>query len=262
MTINWFSPLPPEPSPVARLIEQLLPALARKVKVILWTVQENWSPHLETLAEVLHYDAKAMPWAKINAAEVTIYHFANDVAQHAPIWYVSRDHPGLVVLHEADLQPLITGLLQRGLVEPGEYLRMMEFHHGGEGLAAAAAFLAGNCALAQLSAFPLLGAALENALGLVAPREMEAELAAITSLPLAFLPSSGADSSVSEIERCADGLLRLIDATEKTRLELATRWLSGRVGQLLQPWYGEQNARLLLPETARALAGLLGAESR
>ncbi|MGI8436227.1 MAG: hypothetical protein ACR2NX_04905 [Chthoniobacterales bacterium] len=264
MTINWFSPLPPAPSPLARLTQQLLPALAQRAKVVLWTAEKNWSSVLENFAEIQHYDPAVTAWAKINAAEVTIYHLANDAAEHAPIWAIARAHPGIVVLHEATLQPLLTSLLQREQIESAEYLRMVEFHHGEEGLAAVAAFLSGNCTLDRLgAAASMLGVASENALGLVATsRKMEAELTAITSLPIAFLPSPATDPPASEIEQYVDALLQLIRVTEKTRLEFAAHWLSSRVGQLLQPWYGERNARLLLPNTTRALAELLGGEVR
>ncbi|MDQ2660036.1 MAG: hypothetical protein M3Y03_06415 [Verrucomicrobiota bacterium] len=264
MTINWFSPLPPAPSPLARVTRQLLPALAQRAKVVLWTAEKNWSPLLENFAEIQLYDPAVNAWAKINAAEVSIYHLAHNTAEHAPIWTIARAHPGIVVLHEANLQPLLTSLLQCGRIESAEYLRMVEFHLGTEGLAAVANFLSGNCTLDRLGAAgSMLGVAAENALGLVATsRETEAALTAITSLPIAFLPSPATDPPASAIEEYVGALLQFIRVTEKTRLEFAARWLSSRVGQLLQPWYGERNARLLLPNTTRALAELFGGEVR
>jgi len=55
----------------------------------------SWSPELEEHARVLHYDPANMPWAEINAADVTIFHLGNHPEFHAPIWQVNRHHPGI-----------------------------------------------------------------------------------------------------------------------------------------------------------------------
>ncbi len=144
MKLNWFSPVPPTPSSIALDTAAILPALAQRAKVTVWVHEQEWSPELEAHAEVRRYDLEAMPWREINAADISVYHLGNHNAFHGPIWQVHRQHPGIVVLHDLNMQHFFNGLLlDTGAITRSDYLRLMTAHHGEEGRELAKAFLSG-----------------------------------------------------------------------------------------------------------------------
>jgi glycosyltransferase involved in cell wall biosynthesis len=189
--LNWFSPVPPTPSSIGINTAAVLPALARHSRVTLWVHEVSWSPELEEHSRVLHYDPTNMPWAEINAADVTIFHIGNHPEFHAPIWHVNRQHPGIVVLHDLDLQQFFAGLVTRNLgLSQSEYREMMEFYHPGSGPELAEAFLANARRAGEIwQDCPLTGAALENAIGVVVHTQLgRSLLARTTTLPVAYVP--------------------------------------------------------------------------
>jgi glycosyltransferase involved in cell wall biosynthesis len=201
--LNWFSPVPPTPSSIALDTAAALPALARQSSVTLWAHEVSWSPELEEHARVLHYDPTNMPWAEINAADVTIFHIGNHPEFHAPIWQVNRQHPGIVVLHDLDVQQFFAALVVRNLgLSPSEYREMMEFYHPGSGPELAEAFLSGARSADEMGqACSLTGAALENAIGVVVHTELGRSLLAnTTTLPVAYVPLFALPDGAEEVD--------------------------------------------------------------
>lgn len=191
MKLNWFSPVPPTPSAIALHTAAVLPTLAKQASVTLWVHEPNWSPELEEHARVRRYDPDNVPWAEINAADVTIYHLGNHPEFHGPIWQVSRQHPGIVVLHDLGLQHLFAGLVVRNLgLSPSEYCEMMRFHHPDVGLTLARAFLSGVRNVNEIcEECPLTGAALENAVAVAVHTHVGySSLGSSTTLPVAYVP--------------------------------------------------------------------------
>src|SRR5689334_8445075 len=122
MKINWFAPLPPLRSGIAHDTAAVLPYLAERAEVTVWTPQPEWSGELEQYARIRRYQPDDMSWSELNAAEVTLYHLGNHPEFHGPIWQVSQRHPGVVFLHDLDLQQLFAGLVARHLgLSPNEY---------------------------------------------------------------------------------------------------------------------------------------------
>ncbi len=190
MKLNWFSPVPPTRSSIALDTAAVLPALARRAEVTLWVHEKTWLPELEKSARVRRYDPNAMPWAEINAAEATIYHLGNEPRYHGPIWRVSRQHPGIVVLHDLNLQEFFSAMADMAVLTPGDYLQMMEFYHPGRGRSLGEACLAGRKSLAEIGpTCPLTGAAIEHALGVAVHTETgRTKVAGLTQLPVAYIP--------------------------------------------------------------------------
>ena len=62
MKLNWFSPLPPAKTGIARYSADLLPALCRRAEVTLWSDQPSWDENLNELAVIRHYD----PFIELN----------------------------------------------------------------------------------------------------------------------------------------------------------------------------------------------------
>ncbi len=165
MRLNWFSPLPPARTDIAGFTARLLPALCRRAEVVLWTDQEEWDPALAAYGPVRRFDPRGMDWAELNRADVTVYNIANNPGFHGAAWRVSRQHPGLVVLHDLSLQHLFGGIHADEL---DAFADIMGRYYGSAGRWAAEAWWNGRLSVEFLGAyFPLTGLALEGALGVV-----------------------------------------------------------------------------------------------
>ncbi|MEP6821070.1 MAG: glycosyltransferase [Chthoniobacterales bacterium] len=190
MKLNWFSPVPPTRSSIALDTAAILPALARRAEVTLWVHERKWLPGLEKHAQVRRYDINAMPWAEINAADATIYHLGNEPRYHGPIWRVNRQHPGIVVLHDLNLQDFFAAMTDMAALTSGDYLRMMEFYQPNSGRSLGEAYLAGKKSLGEVGLeCPLTGAGIENALGVAVHTEAGRDaVAGLTQLPVGYVP--------------------------------------------------------------------------
>lgn len=166
MKLNWFSPLPPAMTGVALYTRQLLPHLAARARIVLWTDQVEWDSGLENYAEVRHYRPEQIPWPELNRADATFYHVGNNARFHGDIWLVSRHHPGFVVLHDSRLQHFFGGLYAGRWRDPEAYAARMFELYGEEGRRAADSLFRRECEPEDLAErFPLTPLALENALG-------------------------------------------------------------------------------------------------
>jgi len=187
--LNFFSPLPPTRSEIARLTTNLLPLLAEKAEVVVWSSEPQWDPTAEKHATVRHYDPAHPPWRALSEADVTFYQMGNDPRYHHAIWRVSRQHPGIVILHDLMLQHFFAGLLHHDLgLSRRQYLEMVERHHGVQGRVLAESHLHGLLSTEELGQqCPLTGGATENALAVVVHSEAAYRLVS-GALPAAYLP--------------------------------------------------------------------------
>ncbi|MGA3039227.1 MAG: glycosyltransferase family 4 protein [Bryobacteraceae bacterium] len=169
MLINWFSPLPPAQSGIAHnYAMQLLPALARRHEVVLWTDQDQVASHVQRIARVAHYDPAAPPWREINNGTISIYHLGNQPDLHSGIWQVSVCQPGIVVLHDLCLHDFFFMLWVHYRKDPGSYLAALERWYGAEGRQAGEAYCKGGIGAASMAQqFPLTREAVRGALGVV-----------------------------------------------------------------------------------------------
>jgi glycosyltransferase involved in cell wall biosynthesis len=214
MNLNWFSPVPPTQSSIAEVTATVLPALSKKVSITAWVYEERWSPDLDQFVRVRRYHPNNPPWADINAAEMSIFHFGNHPYYHGPIWQVNRGHPGIVVLHDLTLQHFFAYLACHELgLRPREYCEMMQFYHPDGGREAAMDIISGRRTAHQIcERYPLTNAALENALGVAVHNQ--AGCSAIqdsTNLPLAYVPLIPTEAD-SELELAVDPRRRHMNA--------------------------------------------------
>src|SRR5438132_8346981 len=133
MNLNWFSPLPPARTDVAHYTTRLLPALAARAKVTLWTEQAEWTSTLEELATVRSYRIDSIPWAELNRTDVNIYQIGNNPIFHGSIWQISRLQAGIVVLHDLRLHHFFDGLYRVQWRDLDSYLAVMESYYGPQG---------------------------------------------------------------------------------------------------------------------------------
>ena len=166
MKLSWFSPLPPAKTAVAHYTASLLPALCQVADVTLWTDQSQWDIGFEDYATVRGYDAVCMPWSELNRADMSVYHIGNSPF-HGAIWRVSREAPGVVVLHDGRVQDLVRAAYQ----EHGRraaYLDVAEQYYGVRGRNAAADFWSDTLPSAYMAErYPLTPLAVAGALGVL-----------------------------------------------------------------------------------------------
>ncbi|MGA2132440.1 MAG: glycosyltransferase family 4 protein [Bryobacteraceae bacterium] len=168
LKINWFSPLPPVHSGIAYYAAQILPFLARHHQVTAWTDQDQVAPEMERLAPVAHYDPADPPWRALNNADICVYHLGNHGGIHGGIWQVSRQLPGIIVLHDLCLHDFFAMAFLRTLAQPEAYLDALERWYGKDGKEAGDAFRAGGIAAETMAQrFPLTREAVRGALGVV-----------------------------------------------------------------------------------------------
>jgi glycosyltransferase involved in cell wall biosynthesis len=113
----------------------------------------------------------------------------NDPRYHYPIWRLSQQHPGIVILHDLMLQHFFSGLLFHGLgLSRRNYLELVERHHGARGRVLAESHLQGLLGTEELGQqCPLTGAAAENALAVIVHSEAALHMVP-QEIPAAYLP--------------------------------------------------------------------------
>lgn len=199
MKINWFSPLSPAKTGIALCTEALVPALRERAELTLWTDQQVWDDRLDAVVSVRRFDPECPPCDDLNAADVNFYNIGNHRAFHEGIWQLSRQHAGVVILHDVCLQHFFADLYLNVRRDPDEYGRVMELYYGAEGRQAVYQFCTQTLSIEQLSAsFPLTPLALENALCAVTHNRAGLQMPACgPSVPTVYLPlpySSGTRS--------------------------------------------------------------------
>lgn len=225
MKLNWFSPLPPARTEIANYTARLLPFLAARAEITLWTNQESWDEALDTHAVIRRYKGLRVPWGEINRADLTIYHLGNHPLYHGDIWQLSRRHAGIIVLHDTRLQHFFAGLYRELLGAPANYLAEMRRHYGIAGERAAADFLSGDggISIERLAMeFPLTPLAVENSLGVLV-HTTQASLSfdgricgPVAYAPLPFSPSDFRSLSAGDV--LSDSETSALNATAPYRL--------------------------------------------
>jgi len=191
MRINWFSPLYPAKSGIADYTLGLLPTFSKKAEVILWTDQTDWDPSLEQYAQIKTYKSGKIDWATLNRGAVSFYNIGNNHRFHTSIWQVSKQSPGIVILHDFRLHDFFESLYRGHWRDERGYLDQMEACYGQEGLKAAAEFVTAEHAdydsMAQR--FPMFPLVLEDSLAtIVHTQEAYTEVRSYNRWPVVYTP--------------------------------------------------------------------------
>lgn len=212
LKINFFTPLPPAKTEIASHSARILPALAGLCDVVVWTPQSDAViPEVDGVT-VRSCDGDVDP-AALNSADLTFYNIGSNKEFHDAIYRTSCMSPGIVILHDTNLQYLFSGMAQDSRkARFAHYLRMGR-HCGPQAAREAEQALAGRLSIDALAdRFPLTEAVAHHALGVVIHDEsqksqLEERLGVPTfNIPLAF----DARSSGSTLRRVAAEPFRLI----------------------------------------------------
>jgi glycosyltransferase involved in cell wall biosynthesis len=187
--IHWFSPLRPARTDIAHYTGRVLPALAARASVTLWTDQPHWSFSLERHAAVRRFDPHHFPWEALHAADAVFYNIGNDARFHRSIGIVSRRFPGFSILHDVLLHDSVSFDCQEHHDRDG-YLQIMQAHYGARGRRDGELFWKGVLSRAQLShAYSCAPFFLASSLGaIVHSRTAESALAEEVDVPVIRLP--------------------------------------------------------------------------
>jgi glycosyltransferase involved in cell wall biosynthesis len=146
MRVAYYSPLPPARSGIADYSALLVPALRKRLDVVI-----------------------AEPGKRAPSADVALYHLGNDPDAHGWIVDALKERPGVVVLHEYVLHHLVAGVtIGRG--DGRGYLDAMERELGVAGRLLGLGVLDNLLPLlweTQPERFPLSGVYLDQATGLI-----------------------------------------------------------------------------------------------
>ncbi|MGA2592372.1 MAG: glycosyltransferase [Bryobacteraceae bacterium] len=207
LKINWFSPLPPAQSGIAHFAMQVLPVLARRQEVVLWTDQHQVAPEVQRIARVTRYSPAAPPWREINDGTISVYHLGNHPDFHAGIWQVSVRQPGIIVLHDLCLHDFFFRVWVHSGKDRASYLAALERWYGGEGRQAGEAFCAGGIsAEAMAQRFPLTRQSIQGALGVIThSRGALEELGESSGCPATALDFPYADTAESRYREWTAG---------------------------------------------------------
>jgi glycosyltransferase involved in cell wall biosynthesis len=190
MKINWFCPLPPAKTSIADdYLVGILPSLSRDCELTLWTDQNTWDQNLEKVARVRRYDPQRLNWLDLNYADITFYNIGNNHLFHASIWQVSRQHPGIVILHDLRVHNFFESLYRGQWRDLAGYLAEIKRYYGDDGLRAATAFVGSGAVSIDFMTehYPLTPLALENSLAVVVhSHEAVAQLEPLKNLPVIF----------------------------------------------------------------------------
>src|SRR6266540_198434 len=105
MHLNWFSPLPPAMTDVANFTARVLPALAGRVALTLWTDQPNYDKRLERHADVRIFSGLSK--TEFSSGRTNVFNLGNNRAFHKNILRLCRTQSGIIILHDLFLPNLI-----------------------------------------------------------------------------------------------------------------------------------------------------------
>ena len=170
--VHWVSPLPPQETDIAQYTRRILPALAERAEVVLWTDTKGWDKSLERFAEVRLFDpSAAVPMdlrrkPSANACgviEAVFLHIGNSWVFHAGILHLARAVPGIVVIHDLAIQEFLRDLVHNELLDRDIYTNAMTEYHGEAGRLASEEILSGGPTPEHLDQMPMFEITLPSA---------------------------------------------------------------------------------------------------
>lgn len=214
-SLAWFSPLPQARTDIANFTARLLPVLTQRHDVTLWCPAEEWDKSLEEFCPVRSFNPRKIDWKALNWGDYAIYQIGNDHRFHEAIMEVSRQHPGIVTLHDLHLHELVYMSLRKQPDGLRRYLGTLLHHHGSDALQRASQQADEPKGLHTLAEdYPLTGHFLEFARGVILHNQSGLDhikslcAAPAMAAPLPF--TSRQDLPALTAQREPDGTLRLV----------------------------------------------------
>lgn len=212
MLIDWFSPLFPARSDIAHFTARLLPALAARADVRLWTDQTDYDRNLARYAQIIPYDPHRLDVRILNRADLVIYNMGNDARFHGNIREALFRVPGVLIAHELSYHHSIEWDYVSRRADRGGYLSLVERCYGASARQEAESYLmSGRPTLDDLARqYPFIDLLADAALAVVCHTQavedaVKARGIGTLRLPLAFQAPAQAPSKA-----VASGLLEFV----------------------------------------------------
>lgn len=170
MRIAWITPFH-ERSAIAEFSQHVTAELAKLADVEIWTSDD--APLLPTDLPLVGYSRGLKDLDELRYRDIIVYNMGNYLGYHGDIHAVSKEYPGVVILHDRALHHLFSDMWLMGAnPDPVHYIQRMGAHYGAAGIEIASESLRGNCKPVwesdeDLLRFPLYEESIMNALGVV-----------------------------------------------------------------------------------------------
>lgn len=177
MRIAWFTPLSSR-SAIGEFSVHVAAELASFAEVELWTSDEP--PLLRTELPIVRYRPGSSELDGLAQRDAIVYNMGDYLPFHRDIYAVSRDRPGVVVLHDRVLHHLFAGMWLTGTESTRQlYMERMRAYYGEPGAEVARASLEGErqpvwASDEEVLHYPLYEEGILNALGVVTHSESHA----------------------------------------------------------------------------------------
>lgn len=217
--IHWVSPLPPAETDIAHYTRRILPELAERADVILWTDATSWDPELERICRVRHMDpGTVLPETMRLHGEAgdrpgaVFINMGNSWVFHAGLLRLARRIPSVVVLHDLAIQEMCRDAIYNNLLSRKSYLGSMFRWYGEAGRTAARDALDGVSTAAELGqTYPGFEIAMDNAAAVLTHTSMATSaVAAHGYIPAYQLDLPFRASAEARAERPLTGPLRFV----------------------------------------------------
>lgn len=183
MRVHWFSPLLPDATDIGHFTARVLREMAKLCDVTIWTETRNPLTDMLPGLEIRHFDPSAPDYPTLNKDGVIVYNIGNNGPFHAGTYELSQQIPGVVILHEADLQGLFSFVWLHQNNNPADYIAHARNAHGVLGEAFAKARLLGIPLDDLAHRYPIVDPVLRNALGVIFHTPQVARLVGQRGLP-------------------------------------------------------------------------------
>ncbi|MEX0330286.1 MAG: glycosyltransferase [Puniceicoccaceae bacterium] len=209
MKLTWFSPLPPDQTDIGSLTARILPALASRFDLKVYTSTSKWESSLGKLCPISSFNTPSMDWKALHHEGLPVYHIGNHIRFHGEIITAAKKCPGIVVLHDLAVHETILNLCMekgRGLAE---YFDILCRFCGHEAVEHGRDFLekrvVNNDKLVM--EYPLFEYIVENSLGIITHNPLSVHpirkysSAPVMYAPLPFLPEADLQPEIRRQKR-------------------------------------------------------------
>lgn len=177
MNIAWVTPFH-ERSAIGEFSQHVTAELAKLADVEIWTSDDV--PLLSSDLPLVGYSCGSKDLDELHYRDIVVYNMGNYLGYHGDIHAVSKEYPGVVILHDRALHHLFADMWLMGAEpDPAHYIQRMGAHYGAAGIRVASESLRGNRkpvweSEEDLLRFPLYEESITNALGVVTHSEGQA----------------------------------------------------------------------------------------
>lgn len=221
--IHWVSPLPPAETDIAHYTRRILPELAARAEVTLWTDATTWDTELEQFCQVRHMDpSKVLPKQIYSSGEpdgrsgdhpgTVFINIGNSWVFHAGLLALAHRMPSVVVLHDLAIQEMCLDTIHNTLLSRQPYLEAMHRWYGAAGRTAAQDALDGIIPATKLGQmYPGFEIAMDNAAAMLTHTSAASNaIAAHGYVPAYQLELPFRASDTASEERPVTGPLRFV----------------------------------------------------